>query len=165
MCVICSQKHSKQLKTTEEIVFLIWLHLEKSWRKTLFGCACVLWKEKEYFIFHFFKNVFVFWPCPWHVEVPGPEIELPSQQWPEPQQWQHQIPNPLCYEGTHLFSTCESYNPSSVTVICSFHQNQRMEWLLAQNITRERRLRNWKKIILHMNFLFVFSLLSYNLVS
>ena len=36
-----------------------------------------------------------FWPHLRHVEGPRPGIE------PEPQQWQHQILNPLIHQGTH----------------------------------------------------------------
>ena len=47
---------------------------------------------------HSFNQLFIllllFWPCPWHMEVPVPP------QWPEPQQWEHHIPNPLSHQGT-----------------------------------------------------------------
>ena len=32
----------------------------------------------------------------WLMEVPGPGIKPMPQQWPEQQQWQHQILNPVC---------------------------------------------------------------------
>ena len=48
--------------------------------------------------FFFFKLlylfVYLFWPSPQHVEVPGPEIK------PKLQQWQHWILNPLSHQGT-----------------------------------------------------------------
>ena len=45
----------------------------------------------------------IFWPCPWHVEVPRPGIE------PEPPQWQSQILNVLCHRE---LQTCSCYHPS-----------------------------------------------------
>ena len=39
-----------------------------------------------------------------HVEVPVPGIEPALQQWPEPEQLQHQILNMLHHEGTPLLS-------------------------------------------------------------
>ena len=46
----------------------------------------------------------LFWPCLWHVEVPGPGIESMPQQLPELLQWQHQTLNLLCHKGTLSFS-------------------------------------------------------------
>ena len=31
-------------------------------------------------------TIFFFWPCLWHVELPGPGIESEPQQYPKPQQ-------------------------------------------------------------------------------
>ena len=42
---------------------------------------------------------FFFWPCPQHVEFLRPEIEPMPQLQPKPEQWQHQILNPLCHQG------------------------------------------------------------------
>ena len=41
-----------------------------------------------------------FWLCPWHVEVPRPGIKPTPQQHSELHQWQCQILNPLCHQGT-----------------------------------------------------------------
>lgn len=46
---------------------------------------------------------FFFWSYPSHTEVPLPGIESVPQQWPEPQQWECQILNPLSYQGTPSF--------------------------------------------------------------
>ena len=42
--------------------------------------------------------LFLFWPHPGHVDIPGPGIEPVLQQRPEPLQWQCQTLNPLCYK-------------------------------------------------------------------
>ena len=41
------------------------------------------------------RSFLVFWPCPWHVEVPRPRIKPVPQKPPKPLQWQCQILNPL----------------------------------------------------------------------
>jgi len=41
-----------------------------------------------------------FWPCPLHVEVPGPGIQPTPQQWPKPLWWQHWILNLLHHKRT-----------------------------------------------------------------
>ena len=41
---------------------------------------------------------FLFWTHPWHTEVPGPGIK------PEPQQWKHQVLNPLHHQGTPSYT-------------------------------------------------------------
>ena len=38
-------------------------------------------------------------PYPWHAEVPRSEIKPAPPQWPEPQQWQYWILNPLSHKG------------------------------------------------------------------
>ena len=43
---------------------------------------------------------FFFWPCLQHVECPGPGIKN------VPQQWQCQVLNPLCHQGTPVGSSC-----------------------------------------------------------
>ena len=40
------------------------------------------------------KIFFVFWSCWWHAEVAGSGIK------PKPQQWHHQILNPMNHQGT-----------------------------------------------------------------
>lgn len=45
-------------------------------------------------------TIHLYWSHPQHVEVPGPGIEATPQQWPEPQQGQWQIFNPLTHQGT-----------------------------------------------------------------
>ena len=44
----------------------------------------------------------IFWPPPWHAEVPRPGIEHPPQQQPEPQRWQCRAFNLLSHQGVHL---------------------------------------------------------------
>ena len=51
---------------------------------------CNLTKEKTFFLLFFF----FFWLYPQHAKVPRPGTE------PAPQQWQHQILNPLSHQGT-----------------------------------------------------------------
>ena len=46
-----------------------------------------------------FKFFFIFWPYPWHLEIPRPEIKPAPQQCPKPQQGQCQILNPLGHLG------------------------------------------------------------------
>ena len=45
------------------------------------------------------EDTIFFGPHLWHAEVPGPWIQLASQQWPTPRQWQCQIFNPLTHQG------------------------------------------------------------------
>ena len=49
---------------------------------------------------HMFSLIFIFWPHLWHMEIPRPGIQPALQQWPELQQWQHQILNLLSHQGT-----------------------------------------------------------------
>ena len=49
-----------------------------------------------------FCFIFVFWPHPQHVEVPGPGMDPAPQQWPELEQWQRLILNPLEPPGNSL---------------------------------------------------------------
>ena len=69
------------------------------------------------FVFVFVQNIatfflslfffFFFWPHPRHAEVLGPGME------PEPQQWQHQIFNHLCHQGTPKYSYFYNWNFST----------------------------------------------------
>ena len=43
-------------------------------------------------------SFFLFWPCLWQVEVPGPGVEPTPQQWLEPRQWQHWILTLLSFQ-------------------------------------------------------------------
>ena len=64
------------------------------------------------FLFSFLPSLFVvivigififlpyFLPHPWHAEVPRPGIEPAPRQQPKPLQWQCQILNLLCHQGT-----------------------------------------------------------------
>ena len=55
------------------------------------------WTPTGTLMWHYLKAVYTgfFWPCPWHVEVPGLGIEPEPQHWPELVQLQHWIFNPL----------------------------------------------------------------------
>ena len=90
---------------------------------------------KVIYFFVFCFVLFLFWPCLWHVELPGPGTEPVPQQWPKPQQQQHQILNPPCHVGspafllllslslvsgtaaTHLLTLLNSYCPLSFKIL------------------------------------------------
>ena len=47
--------------------------------------SCKIFMTFSLVVSHFFR------PHLWHAEIPGPGTEPTSQQWPEPQHWQHWI--------------------------------------------------------------------------
>jgi len=53
-------------------------------------CMPQAWPYIERYM-HTNWDVFFFLATPWHAEVPQPGIKPMPPQWPEPQQWQHQI--------------------------------------------------------------------------
>ena len=69
-------------KITQSIQDVGKLFASPSTSKSLRVLYLFLWNK---YFFGFFVCLFL--PCPWHIEVPGPEIE------PAPQQWQRQILN------------------------------------------------------------------------
>lgn len=59
-----------------------------------------------------------------------------------------------------------SYKPTSVSLICNFHQNSCMEGTLAQDSTTQlQRWGSWKRVIMLVKFLWIYSLLGYNFTS
>ena len=59
--------------------------------------------KKNIYIYVYIWGPWYFGPCPWYVEVSRSCIKPIPQQWPEPQQWQHQILNHLGHQGTPSF--------------------------------------------------------------
>ena len=75
--------------------------------------------------------LFLFWPCPWHVEIPGPGIGPTPQHQSEPLQQQHQILNPLSHKRTPISFSCNCWvnaNPPGL----------KLYWELPQHISRLR---------------------------
>lgn len=59
-----------------------------------------------------------------------------------------------------------SYKPTSVSLICSFHQNSCMDGTLAQDSTTQlQRGGSWKRVIMLVKFLWIYSFLGYNFTS
>ena len=71
-----------------------------------------------FIFFPHFILFYLFWPCPWHVEVPGPGIE------PTPREWQWQILNPQSHTGTPIFPfhRCGKSVPSRLSSLVKITQ-------------------------------------------
>ena len=94
-------------------------------------------QERFLFVFHFR-------PLSQHVAVPRPGIKPVPQQWPEPQQRQHQILNPLNHQGTPIQ---EYFNRKYVDPIK--HVHMKLIWLtcyfqetILQSLKKQRHPRN-----------------------
>ena len=103
-------------------------HLLKGKRK-LWGRIPVLDNGWGYLVLIFDSvspsfSLFLFWPCLWHMEVLGPGIEPASQKWPKPQQWLHQILNPLSHQGTPP-------HPSLISLPANVWQNLPLHTLIS----------------------------------
>ena len=103
------QPHRFPVSCLPETSPQLWCHLA-GWRrwylKTVRKAVQIF--GSSLFSFLVFKSRFYccinFWLPPRHVEVPGTGIE------PMPQQWQHQILNPLHHKGTPCFCFCFRLN-------------------------------------------------------
>ena len=65
-------------------------------------------------------------------EVPSPEIEPIPKQWPDPQQWQHQILNPLSHQG---ISNMYCFKATTFAVI-ELHNHR--QWIYKQAYVLDR---------------------------
>ena len=91
-------------------------------------------------VFQIFK---IFWPHPWHVEVPQPGIEPTPQLQPAPQLWQCKILNLLCSKGTSYFvfkcCICDCWRVSTkLTDFFSVHFY--FSWLFSKRISSKHCL-------------------------
>ena len=72
-------------------------------------CLTLFFLRKGIFTYLFLKILFVFWPHPQHVEVPGLGIKPAPKLQTTPQLWQRWILNPLHHMGTSLYVSYKHY--------------------------------------------------------
>ena len=105
------RNYRPSLKCPEECKFGIFPRKGITTKDNFYLSSPSIWQNKHLITKHnsflLFLLFFLFlWLYLRHAKVPGPEIKSTPQLWPEPQQWQHQIRNPLHHHGTPC-----SYHP------------------------------------------------------
>ena len=90
--------------------------------------------------------------CSWHEEVPRLGIEPIPQQWLKPQQWQHQVLNPLSHQGTpccqfsSLFFQFVCFDFDFFLVVKNKNKNK---------VSSSERVNSWNSYEPQVNFIYL----------